>query len=75
MDHDYTPKGFNEFASTLSCHQMGGLERKGCPDIRPVDMGIFQAEHLLGAGYVIVYEPDRAAEILADGVSRGYIPE
>lgn len=66
QEHDYTPTGFRDTANTLSCHQVGGLVSPSNPDLRPSGMGEFQAEHLLSAGYRLIYDPARAAEILAD---------
>lgn len=72
--HDYTPKGFLDTANTLSCHQMAGLslEIEGT-NITPTHMGKFQAQHLLEAGYVIIYAPNRAAQILDSGKRFGHI--
>lgn len=71
--HPYTPQGYLDTANTLSCHQIGGLIHHTDLTIRPVDMGKFQALHLLEAGYCIVYDPEHAKELLDSGRKHGHI--
>jgi hypothetical protein len=70
-EHPYTPHTFNEMHNTLSCHQMGGLHAAD-DKVRPVHMGIFQAKHLLEAGYRLIYDPEGAKALLTSGKEHGY---
>jgi hypothetical protein len=72
--HPYTPHSFNEMHNTLSCHQMGGLTAQD-KSVRPVDMGRFQARHLLEAGYVVVWDAHRARQLLESAREFGEITD
>lgn len=64
FEHVYTPHGLRETANTLGAHQVGGLKSLADAEGNYPHINMFLAQHLLEAGYVIVYAPDRAQTIL-----------
>ena len=60
---DYTPRTFHSTQNTLGSFMPAGLSHGG---LSHQEIKEFQAERLLEAGYVVRYDPERAAQILAD---------